>query len=114
MWLILNIDGVILRLRIRDYQPSKNTGWEDQWCSADFSIETRGGLDYKIEDNEILLSAEVENLADDLEKLLNGDLNEIEIIECLEPYFEFILQPDENLRESIQYISMRWIVYFLE
>lgn len=112
MWLRLNIEGIVLYFRIRGYEPSKEHGWEDQWCSVDLSIEARGYLDYKIEDNVILLSAEVENLVDNLEKLLNGDLNEVEIIEFLEPYFEFILQPDEDSKKSIQYVSMKWVVYF--
>ena len=76
-----------------------------------------------INNDETLLSCEVQTMAENLDKLLNDELNEILEMECIEPDFKFKLYPKKDLRndpKSIYYkegyeiddISMEWIVYF--
>lgn len=123
MWLKLDIDGIIFRLQIHGYRPPTTENWDSQWCRIDLSLASRNWLNYIIENDEVLLSCEVQTLAESLEKLLNDGLNEISEIECIEPDFKFILHPKKDLRNDPKYvyvregyeiedISMEWVVSF--
>lgn len=123
MWLKLDIDGIIFQLQVRSYQPSTTENWDSEWCRIGLSLASRNWLNYMIENDEVLLSCEVQVLTESLEKLLNDELNEISEIECIEPDFKFILHPKKDLRNDPRYIyvregheiediSMEWVVLF--
>lgn len=123
MWLKLDLMGVDFHLQISDYASTTNENWDSKWCITNLSIISGNWLNYMIENNEVLLSFEVKELAEKLEQLLNDRLNEIVEIECIEPDFKFILYPKTNMRNNPKYeyiqegyeiedIKMEWIVYF--
>lgn len=123
MWLKLDLDGIIFQLQIRGYRPSTKENWDDNWCRVSLSLTSRNWLDYSIREDEVLLSAEIETLAEDLSKLLNDDFSEILETDCIEPDFRFKLHPKKDLRDDPKYtyvqegyeiedISMEWIISF--
>ena len=100
MWLKLDLEGISFEYRISEYEPSTNQNWDTNWCKVDLTIRSGNWLDYRIEYKEILLAAEVENLRDGINKLLNDELNEPQLIEGLEPDLEFHLHPKEDKRNN--------------
>ena len=77
MRLKIDLNGIVLRLKIKGYIPSTHEDWDSQWCNVDFSFFSGNWLDYHCENDEVLLSCEVEILADSISKLLNDELSEI-------------------------------------
>ena len=121
----LNIDvcGIVVQLRIKGYEASRKEDWDSQWCKCDFSFRSGDWLNYHKENEEILLSCEIEELEMSLSKLLNDELEEIKEIHCIEPDYFFTLYPKEDLRKNPHYlyvqkgyeitdIYMEWKVYF--
>ncbi len=107
MRLKIDLGGILLRLKIKRYEPSTNEDWDTQWCRVDFSFSAGDWLDYHKENDEVLLSCEVEALAQSIDALLNDQLNEITEIACVEPDFRFILHPTKDLRNDPKYIYVR-------
>lgn len=107
MRLKIDLNGIVLRLKIKGYIPSTHEDWDSQWCNVDFSFFSGNWLDYHCENDEVLLSCEVEILADSISKLLNDELSEITEISCIEPDFKFILHPKRDLRVDPKYIYVR-------
>lgn len=123
MKLTIDLHGILLQLKIKGYVPSTHEDWISQWCDVDFSFSSGNWLDYRRENNEVLLSYEVETLADHIEKLLQDQLDEVTEISCMEPDFHFMLHPKRDLRDDPKYIyvqegyeiadiSMQWTVTF--
>ena len=123
MWLKLDLDGIIFQLQIRGYRASSKEKWDSQWCKTDFSFSSGDWLNYSKQNDEIFLSYEIEELANNLDKLLKDELTEITEMECTEPDFKFILHPKRDLRNDPRYtyvqegheivdISMEWTVTF--
>lgn len=69
-------------------------------------------LNYQLHNYHILLSCEVEELAEALEDLLNDKLSETKTIECIEPDFNFVLNPKFNNGYSIVDIDMEMKIFF--
>ena len=103
MWFKLNLNGIVMHMRIKDYEPSKNNIWDCQWCSIDFSFTSEPWLNYQCDNNSVMLSCEVETLVDALDALLNDKLIDVKTIECIEPDFNFILHPKRDLRNDPKY-----------
>lgn len=103
MWFNLDLCGIKLNMRIKGYKPSHKEEWDSQWCDVDFSFVGESWLEYQRDDDEVLLSCEVEELATLLDDLLNDKLSEVKTIECIEPDFNFILHPKRDLREDPKY-----------
>lgn len=123
MFFRIDIDGIDIQLRIKGYSASKKQSRDSQWCNCDFVFRSSDWLNYHKEDNEVLLSCEVEELESELTNLLNGELNDIKEICCIEPDFVFTLYPKRDLRKDSKYvyiqpgseiadIFMEWKVYF--
>lgn len=123
MWLNIDICGIVVQLRIKGYEASRKEDWDSQWCKCDFAFRSGDWLNYHREDDEILLSCEIEELETSLTKLLNDELEEIKEIYCIEPDFFFTLHPKRDLRKDPRYlyiqkgceitdIYMEWRVYF--
>ena len=123
MWLKLNLDGIVLSLRIRQYQKVEDVNWDLTWCKTDFSFISEPWLNYSKENDEMLLAREVDDLAEVLEKLLTDQLSAPTEFACIEPDFVFELHPKEDLRKDPRYlyirpgseiadIDMEWKVFF--
>lgn len=123
MWLKLNLDGIVLSLRIRQYKKVKADDWDSTWCKTDFSFMSEPWLNYSKEDDEVLLAREVDELVEALEKLLTDQLYEPTELTCIEPDFIFELNPKEDLRKNPRYlyiqpgceiadIDLEWKVFF--
>ncbi len=103
MWFKLNLCGIEMNIRIKGYEPSNKDEWDGQWCDVDFSFIGESWLKYQRDDDEVLLSCEVEELAEALDDLLTDKLAEVKTIECIEPDFNFILHPKRDLRNDPKY-----------
>lgn len=103
MWFKLDLCGIEMNMRIKEYEPSDKEKWDYQWCRVDFSFIGESWLNYQKANDEVLLSCEVEELAHSLDDLLNDKLSEIKTIECIEPDFNFILHPKRDLRNDPKY-----------
>ena len=123
MWLKLNLDGIVLSLRIRQYKKVEADDWDSTWCKTDFSFISEPWLKYIKEDDEVLLAREVDELVEALEKLLTDQLYEPTEFTCIEPDFIFELNPKEDLRKNPRYlyiqpgceiadIDLEWKVFF--
>ena len=123
MWLKLNLDGIVLSLRIRQYKKVEADDWDSTWCKTDFSFISESWLKYIKEDDEVLLAREVDELVEALEKLLTDQLYEPTEFTCIEPDFIFELNPKEDLRKNPRYlyiqpgceiadIDLEWKVFF--
>ena len=107
MWLKLNLDGIVLSLRIRQYKKVEADDWDSTWCKTDFSFISESWLKYIKEDDEVLLAREVDELLEALEKLLTDQLHEPTEFTCIEPDFIFELNPKEDLRKNPRYLYIR-------
>lgn len=123
MWLKLNLDGIVMSLRIRQYKKVEADDWDSTWCNTDFSFISEPWLKYIKEDDEVLLAREVDDLAEALEKLLTDQLFMPTEFTCIEPDFIFELNPKEDLRKNPRYlyiqpgceiadIDLEWKVFF--
>ncbi len=100
MWLKLDLEGIDFRFRISRYRKSTKEKWDDEWCLVDLRLYAQDWLNYKIKSDETLLSFEVERIRDKINYLLNDKIEAPEIIECMEPDFEFHLHPKEDIRNN--------------
>lgn len=107
MWLKLNLDGIVVNLRIRQYKKPDNNNWDCTWCKVDFSFCSNPWLDYKKENCEVLLAQEVDDLIEALENLLSDKLSEPTEFSFVEPDFVFNLSPKEDLRNNPRILYVR-------
>jgi hypothetical protein len=107
MWFRLNLNGIIMNMRIKGYEPSEKDKWDYQWCDVDFSFIGESWLNYQRDNDEVLLSCEVEELAQAIDDLITDKLSEVKTIECIEPDFNFILHPKRDLRNDSKYTYVR-------
>ncbi len=123
MWLKLDLDGIIVSLRIRQYVKTNKNNWDFAWCNVDFAFISEPWLNYVKEDDELLLSHEVDNLSIMLEKLLNNKLFAPAEFDCVEPDFCFKFNPKENMKINSDYecggqdykiedVSLEWRIFF--
>ena len=123
MPLKMDLCGIEVELNIEGYVPSRQDNWDDQWCKCDFAFTSGEWLNYRKRSEEVLLSCEVEKLANSLTMLLEDGLEKDEEIPCIEPDFIFTLYPQKDLRNDprfvyvapgheIQDIYVEWKVYF--
>lgn len=125
MWLKMDLDGIIAELCIRQYIKKENRTSDeyDHWCNVGFSFSSQQWLNYNKENDTILLSYEVDDLAEALDNLLNDKLYKPTTTEFIEPDFCFELMPKMDLRNNPQIlyirsgheiadISMEWKVFF--
>lgn len=123
MWFEIDVCGIIVKLRIKNYEPSESGKRYEQWCKCDSEFISDNLLDYKINDDEILLSCEVEKLESALTALLNDEMTKTSEIRFTEPDFSFVLYPKRYLNSDPQSTSeekgslitdvlVEWKVYF--
>ena len=112
MWLNLNVNGIKVQLRIKGYKLSNKECWDCQWCNCDFSFSSGDWLNYHKEDDEVLLSCEIEMLESTLSMLLNDEIKEDKEIDFIEPDFVFHIYPKDNLENYASDIYVEWKIYF--
>ena len=123
MWFECDISGIKVKLQINGYKPTNNENWDSEWCKCDFSFSADNWLNYHKENDEVLLSCEVKELAEAFTKLLDNKFLEEEEISCIEPDFIFKLYPQTVLRNNpkctyvrpgceIQDVYLEWKIYF--
>lgn len=123
MWFEVNASGISIKLQIRGYRPTDKDNWDSQWCKCDFAFSSGDWLNYHKENDEVLLSCEVEQLTKSLTELLANNLMEETEIVFIEPDFIFKLFPQKDLRNDPKYIYVRpgceiqdiyleWKIYF--
>ena len=101
-----DIQWIKVSLRIKYYEPTRKTGWEEQWCTCSWSFYNNTNLNYNMNDNQALMTCEVEDIKKHC--LLCGELKMEKTITCIEPYFIFIFHPKTD---KFNY-HVEWIVYF--
>lgn len=118
----INIKGIDVKLNIRNYKLYNRDDFSD-WCRCDFSLTSGDWLKYYVEDDELILSSEVDELEKNLTFLLENKFSDIFEMPCIEPDFCFILHPQKDLRENPKYtyvapgyevedIYLEWRIYF--
>ena len=123
MWFEIDASGIRIKLQVKGYKPTNDDNWDSEWCKCDCLLSSGDWLNYHIENDEVLLSAEVETLAKAFTKLLDNKLTEVTEICCIEPDFVFKLFPQTDLRNDpkytyirhgceIQDIYLEWKIYF--
>lgn len=103
----IDLNGIVVRLRIKGYTHYTRENWDETWCRVDFSFSSDDWLNYHHENDEVMLASEVDQLAESIDKLLRDELNEVTEFPCMEPDFKFILHPKRDLREDPQYTYVR-------
>ena len=107
MWLMLDLDGIVLRLQIRNYVKVAADDWDSTWCKTDFSFVSEPWLNYHKEDDEVFLAREIDDLKEALQALVNNQLTEVTEFSCIEPDFNFILNPQRDLRLDPKVLYVR-------
>lgn len=82
-------------LCIRNYRPAIVNDLNDNWCKVDLKLKCRDYMDYKILNDEMLESKDVERLALELERLLNGGISKETPVCFVEPDLNFTLYPKQ-------------------
>ena len=118
----ININGIDVKLNIQNYKLDNRDDFSD-WCRCDFSLTSGNWLNYYVEDDELLLSSEVDELEKNLTLLLENKFLDVVLMPCIEPDFCFIFNPQKDLREDPKYtnvahgyeiedIYLEWRIYF--
>lgn len=107
MWFRIDLSGIELQIQIKHYEPSVQDRWDCQWCDVDFSFQSGTWLQYKKEDDEVLLSCEVEELADLIDGLLNDRISDVKEVAMIEPDFVYVFHPKRDLRLDPKYTYVR-------
>lgn len=100
MKLKLDLDGIIVQLQIRNYNPELKEDYCTGWCKVDFSFSSESWLNYSQDNSEVFLSSEVSDLYSDLERLLHDELTDIKELGMVEPDFFFRLHPKFDIRND--------------
>ncbi|MDO5401347.1 MAG: hypothetical protein Q4F17_10285 [Eubacteriales bacterium] len=123
MWLKMDLDGIIVSLQVRGYKKVADDDWDSTWCKTDFSFISEPWLNYQKRNDEVFLAREIDGLSDVLKALLENRLAEKTEFNCIEPDFNFTLNPVKDLRldPNVTYVSpghefvdidMEWQVSF--
>lgn len=121
----LDASGIKIRLKIKNYRRTNREDWDSEWCACDFHFYSYDWLNYYRQNNEVLLSSEIDEIYDSLTRLLDNQMTQTEEIICIEPDFVFKLYPQKDLSKDpsytyvrpgyeIQDIYLEWKIYFYE
>ena len=97
MWLKLDLEEMKLALQIKDYQLSNSSNEDNRWCKVDFSFSFPDCLHYSKQDEEVMLSSEVEELESYSDYFLNNKIQESKRLELVEPDFVFEFSPSYGM-----------------
>jgi len=105
MWLNLEINGIVLKLIIKDYVKSTKYNWDDCWCSVEANFSSYF-LNYQSHGCK-LLSAEIDELTEYIDDILNSRLHETKKLEFLEPDLTFVFYPKHDLKLDSNYTYVK-------
>lgn len=119
----IDASGISVNLQINGYKPTNRDNWYRNWCNCDFMFSSEDWLNYHKENDEVLLSSEVEVMEEAFTELLENKLSAAKEIACIEPDFVFKLYPQRDLRDDPEYrfaqsgyviqdIYLEWKIYF--
>ena len=123
MWFKLDLDGIVLQLRITGYKEPTVERWDCEWCRVDLTLQSGDWLDYHVGPTELLVAAEVKDLRDCIDALLTDRIEKPKELGFIEPDLEFQFTPKQDARENprvlyvrpgseIVDIGMEMVVYF--
>ena len=107
MWFEIDASGIKIKLQINGYRPTNEENLDSVWCNCDFLFSSGDWLNYHKENDEILLAGEVDELEENLSKLLDNKLLKTKELACIEPDFIFKLYPQTDLRHDPKYIYVQ-------
>lgn len=107
MWLKLDLSGITLSMQVRNYRKTSEEDWLSTWCKTDFSFISDKWLNYCEDDGEVFLALEIEDLAKALDDLLNDRIDAQTEFNCVEPDFNFVLNPKKDLRLDPKVLYVR-------
>ena len=103
----LKLGGIELSMRIYGWVKTVGDDWFSDWCKTDFAFTAGEWLNYHEEEGEVFLSREIELLAQALDNLLNDRLETPTEFNCVEPDFNFVLNPKRDRRLDPRYTYVR-------
>ena len=112
MSLYIDVDGIKVYLKIKNYKTANKDNWDSLWCKCDYSFSSGEWLNYHKEDDEILLCSEIKELETVLTMLINGEIKEEKEINFIEPDFVFNIYPIKDAQNTVSDILLEWEVYF--
>ncbi len=112
MSLCIDVDGIKVYLKIKNYKTANKDNWDSLWCKCDFMFNSGDWLNYHRENDEIFLCSEIEELESTFTMLLNGEIFEEKEISLIEPDFVFNLYPIKDAQNMVSDILLEWKVYF--
>lgn len=98
MWVKLNLQGMQLEFKVEKYIPNQTI--DGEWTEISFNFKFQNIIQYSTNRDELLLSSEIDDIRDYMEKLLHDKLYEVERYKCIEPDFEFIFKPKYDVRND--------------
>lgn len=107
MWLKLDLSGIKLSLQIRNYRKPPEDDCDSTWCQTDFSFAADEWLNYRKENDEVFLAREIEEMEKALDDLLHDRLKEPMEFNCIEPDFNFVLSPKQDVRLNPKVLYVR-------
>lgn len=105
MWVKFDLQGMKLKFKVEKYIPNQTI--DGKWAQISFSFEFQDVIKYSTSKNEVLLSSEVDDIRDYIEKLLDDKLDEKVIYKCIEPDFEFTFSPQYDVRNDSDVIWVK-------
>lgn len=102
----LNLDGTKIEFRIKNYRPSTEDEYYEEWCLITVRIKGNS-IDYSV-NSECMTCSEVEELNEELDNLIMGAFNEDKEITFIEPDFEFRLFPNKKGNYYIEWKFNLW------
>lgn len=122
MALKLDLCGIQLEFAINNYKPSTEHDRFATWCDVEFCISSADWLNYRIE-GELLMNDEVLEILSRIDDILNCDVGDPNVWECMEPDFKFTFYPKNDRTKDPKYLYVRpgceiedirleWSVYF--
>lgn len=116
------VDGIEIMLSVDNYKNPKIAEFENSWCKCSFSFKMGDMINVHLENDETLMSEEIDTLVEVLTDLINEKIEEVQECSFVERYFSFLLYPVKDLRENpectyvapgyeFQDIYLEWRIY---
>lgn len=97
----IKLDGMEIWFAVKGYGPSTSDNWDSQWCDVDYSFEFEDVIHYEKENDEVLLSCEIEEMESVFTKLLENQYTEKFILSFIEPDFDFEIFPKDECTDLL-------------
>lgn len=98
MWVKFDLQGMKFEFKVEKHIPNQTI--DGKWAEISFGFKFKNIIKYSTYKNEVLLSSEVDDIRDYMEKLLEDKLDKEVFYKCIEPDFEFIFSPKYDVRND--------------